>query len=461
MLTFRIFRLLVFISSIVLAFGCAITERQVKGKQTVEVRKAIEITDSSKVKTIGLHNVAIHMRRGTILGKLANGPFCLNALKEMKWKLGRTVVLSKSKSSYLSDNSGEDFFNIFREELESHGWPVAGKTDDLFQGYDVSEADVLIAALVTDLKSALCAPLADYVELSPLSNMPYSSFDVNKFMGLKHWDMNGSMTTNVEWQIYSPARHSLIGTIETTGSAEIKKESDDATYELLLQSFRIATNNLLASEELLKMVGKSEDLIDTPSRPKTCSVINEDPNYRTFEAAINAAKRSTLTVRTTTGHGSGFVVGDGNMLLTNAHVVKNAKTVTLVTKEGINFDGKVAKVSKERDVALITIDALRLPALHINDTIPAPGSRALAVGSPLMEELNSSVTEGVVHGIREMRGYSWIQSDAAINSGNSGGPLIDNKGSVIGIATLSYGGEGLNLFVPITNALEFVGLCLE
>ena len=78
-----------------------------------------------------------------------------------------------------------------------------------------------------------------------------------------------------------------------------------------------------------------------------------------------------------------------------------------------------------------------------------------------MEELNSSVTEGVVHGIREMRGYSWIQSDAAINSGNSGGPLIDNKGSVIGIATLSYGGEGLNLFVPITNALEFVGLCLE
>ena len=62
------------------------------------------------------------------------------------------------------------------------------------------------------------------------------------------------------------------------------------------------------------MVGKSEDLIDTPSRPKTCSIINEDPNYRTFEAAINAAKRSTLTVRTTTGHGSGFVVGDGNML---------------------------------------------------------------------------------------------------------------------------------------------------
>ena len=177
-----------------------------------------------------------------------------------------TVVLSKSKSSYPSNDSGEDFFNIFREELESHGWPVAGKTDDLFQGYDVSEADVLIAALVTDLKSALCAPLADYVEPFLLSNMPYNSFDVNKLMGLKHWDMNGSMTINVEWQIYSPARHSLIGTIETTGSAEIKKESDDATYELLLQSFRIATNNLLASEELLKMVGKSEDLIDTPAK---------------------------------------------------------------------------------------------------------------------------------------------------------------------------------------------------
>lgn len=450
-MTFRTFCLLFFI---VLAFGCATTAKKEKANQAVEVRKAIEITDSINVKTIGLKNVAIHIRRGTILGKLTNGLFCLNTLKEIKWKLGKTVGFS-------SDNSGEDFFNIFREELESHGWPVTGKMDDLFQGYDLSEAEVLIAGLVTDLKSALCAPLGDYVERFTYLNIPFNSLNVNEFMGLENWDMKGSMTINVEWQIYSPARRSLIGTIETAGSAEIKKESDDATYELLLQSFRIATNNLLASEELLEMVGKSEDLPATPSHPETCSIINKDRNYQTLEAAINAAKQSTLTVKTATGHGSGFVIGDGNMLLTNAHVVRNAKTVTLVTEGGINFDGKVAKVSKERDVALIIIDALHLPALHINDTIPAPGSRVLAVGTPLTEKLKGSVTEGIVHGIREMRGYNWIQSDAAINSGNSGGPLIDNKGSVIGIATLSYGGEGLNLFVPITNALEFVGLCLE
>ena len=458
MLTLRTFCLLFFI---VLAFGCATTANKEKAKQAVEVREAIEITDSVIVKTVGLHKVATHMRRGTILGKLANGPFCLNTLKEIKWKLGKTAVLANpSSTNGYFDDSSDDFFNIFREELETHGWPVAGRRDDLFEGYDLSEAEVLIAALVTDLKSALCAPLADYVD-QHIGVSLSSGLDVNEFMGLQNWDMKGSMTINVEWQIYSPARRSVIGTIKTTGSAEIKKESDDATYELLLQSFRVATNNLLANEELLEMVGKPEDLINAPSRSRTCNIINKDRNYQTLEGAINAAKRSTLTVRTAKAHGSGFIIGDGNILLTNAHVVKNAKTVTLVTEGGIVFDGDVAKVSKERDVALITIDALRLPALHINDTIPAPGSRVLAVGSPLTEKLNSSVTEGVIHGTRELGGYSWIQSDVAINPGNSGGPLLDKKGSVIGIATLGYRGEGLNLFVPITNALEFVGLCLE
>lgn len=226
-MTFRTFCLLSFI---VLAFGCTTTANKEKAKQAVEVKKAIEITDSVKVKTIGLHKVATHIRRGTILGKLANSPFCLNTLKEIKWKLGKTSVLANPSSAngYL-DAPGDDFFNIFREELEAHGWPVAGRMDDLFEGYDLSQAEVLIAALVTDLKSALCAPLADYVDRSPDISLLHN-LNVNEFMGLKNWDMKGSMTINVEWQIYSPARHSLIGTIETTGSAEIKEESDDATY---------------------------------------------------------------------------------------------------------------------------------------------------------------------------------------------------------------------------------------
>ena len=129
------------------------------------------------------------------------------------------------------------------------------------------------------------------------------------------------------------------------------------------------------------------------------------------------------------------------------------------------MQGKVELADKGRDVALITVKGVRLPALHIQTDSPKTGETVYAVGSPLMEILAGSVTSGIVSASRTFEGYKWIQADVAVSPGNSGGPLINANGSVIGISTAGYAPTGsqvgLNLFVPITDAISYLGLQLE
>ncbi|MCH8945283.1 MAG: trypsin-like peptidase domain-containing protein [Proteobacteria bacterium] len=415
---------LIFLVLLVLTSSCATTVEQ------VEIKDAIQITDQSLVKPIAITKVAATIRRGTVLGDLSVGWACMKN-DDIKWRSGNKVFLSS-----------EDLVDVFREELEVNGWPVVGSTENLFEGYDVSGAEVLVAARVTDLEVQLCAPNS----------------------GFGNWNLKGSMRMDVEWQVYSPARRTLIGKIDTQGSAELKKAGDDAAYDLLRDSFAVAANNLIASGEFLSLVQRSSGLMVAPDSSIAQQIDNKRRNYQTIEAAITAVKKATVTVRTAGGHGSGFAVGDGSYVFTNAHVVGDAISVTLVTNGGLEIDGRVVTVSKERDVALIRIDSLRLPTVHLNTQIPGSGAKVYAIGSPLLEDLSGSVTSGIISGTRIMDGYNWIQSDAATSPGNSGGPLMDSNGSVIGISTAGFqpgGGQvGLNLFIPIEDALAFCELSL-
>ncbi len=411
---------------VVLSVGCA-----APAVKQVEIKEAIEITDQTVVKPIAITKVAATIRRGTVIGGIGVGWLCIRG-DEVKWRSGSKVHLSH-----------EDLVDVFREELEANGWPVVGSTEDLFEGYDVSGAEVLVAARITDLETELCAPNS----------------------GFGNWNMKGSLKLGIEWQVYSPARRTLIGSIKTEGSAELKRPNDDAAYMLLSDAFAIAANNLLASREFLSMVERSSGLMTAPNPELGRVIYNKLENFKTLEAAIAAVKKATVTVRTAMGHGSGFAVGDGSYVFTNAHVVGDAIIVTLVTQGGIAIDGRVESVSKERDAALIRLDSLRLPAVHLNTRIPASGASVYAIGSPLLEEMSGSVTSGIISGTRIMDGYEWIQSDAAISPGNSGGPLLDSNGSVIGISTAGFhaGGTqvGLNLFIPIGDALAFCRLRVD
>jgi serine protease Do len=160
------------------------------------------------------------------------------------------------------------------------------------------------------------------------------------------------------------------------------------------------------------------------------------------------------------GVGSGFSVSPDGYIVTNAHVVDGANTVTVKLTDRREFTAKVIGADKRTDIALIKIDAKKpLPALDLaNPPPPRQGEWVVAIGSPFGFE--NSVTAGIVSGIhRALPGGQmtpFIQTDVAVNPGNSGGPLLNAAGQVIGVNSQIYsrsgGYMGLSFAIPANVA---------
>ncbi|TAG87598.1 MAG: PDZ domain-containing protein [Oscillatoriales cyanobacterium] len=162
------------------------------------------------------------------------------------------------------------------------------------------------------------------------------------------------------------------------------------------------------------------------------------------------------------GSGSGFIFGSDGRILTNAHVVDGADTVTVKLKDGRELVGKVLGIDTVTDVAVVKIEANNLPVVSLGKSEELqPGEWAIAIGNPL--GLDNTVTVGIISatgrsssdvGVPDKR-VSFIQTDAAINPGNSGGPLLNQRGQVIGMNTaIIQGAQGLGFAIPIDRAQQ-------
>lgn len=159
------------------------------------------------------------------------------------------------------------------------------------------------------------------------------------------------------------------------------------------------------------------------------------------------------------GVGSGFIISSDGFVLTNAHVVEGADEVLVTLTDRREFKARVLGADKRSDVALLKVDASGLPRLAMGDSSKIRvGEWVIAIGSPF--NLDNSVTAGIISAkARDTGEYlPLIQSDVAVNPGNSGGPLINMRGEVIGInsqiATLSGGYNGISFAVPIDEVMR-------
>jgi len=161
------------------------------------------------------------------------------------------------------------------------------------------------------------------------------------------------------------------------------------------------------------------------------------------------------------GVGSGFFISADGYILTNNHVVSNATDIYVTLTDGREFKAKVIGTDARTDVALIKIESDNMPALSIGDPRALKkGQWVLAIGSPF--GLESTVTAGIVSAVgRDTGDYlPFIQTDVAVNPGNSGGPLLDLSGKVVGInsqiVSRSGGFMGISLAIPIDEAMRVV-----
>lgn len=170
------------------------------------------------------------------------------------------------------------------------------------------------------------------------------------------------------------------------------------------------------------------------------------------------------------GVGTGIIVDEKGYILTNSHVISdgNAKEIIVQLSDGKEYEGKVLWFDRSIDLAIVKIEAVGLtPAELGNSDEVKIGSYAAAIGNPLGMAFDRSVTQGVISGLNrtitvsdgqsQLTMEGLIQTDASINSGNSGGPLLNSKGQVIGInSAKAQSAEGLGFAIPINTAKPIV-----
>jgi S1-C subfamily serine protease len=177
---------------------------------------------------------------------------------------------------------------------------------------------------------------------------------------------------------------------------------------------------------------------------------------RTVVDVARSVSPAVVSVGAGRASGSGVVIRTDGVILTNAHVVGNARTVEIGLADGRRLTGEVLGRDASVDVAVVRIPARDVPVATVGDSDRLEvGQMAIAIGNPL--GLERTVTTGIVSAVnRSPRGFELgglIQTDAAINPGNSGGPLLDSQGRVIGINTVIIGGAtGLGFAIPINLA---------
>jgi serine protease Do len=187
---------------------------------------------------------------------------------------------------------------------------------------------------------------------------------------------------------------------------------------------------------------------------------DDDPFYEFFKR-FGIPFENMPRPSPTTGLGSGFIISEDGYILTNAHVVEGATDVTVKLTDGREFKAKIVGTDRRSDIATLKIDASGLPVVKIGN--PADirvGDWVAAIGSPFGFE--NSVTAGIVsaksRSLPDRTYVPFIQTDVAVNPGNSGGPLFNMNGEVIGINSQIYsrtgGYMGLSFAIPIDVAIN-------
>lgn len=417
----------VLLIAVALLSGCATPVRQ------AEVRQAREVPRGADAKPIQFKKVVVKLRRGEEIGNNHVGLACIPQGK-VEWKGGRVNI------------TDEEFTDAFREELEKYNYPVVGDPNALFDDPSSWKAELLVAGQVNKLDISVCYPMAGFGNFK---------------------DSKGGAFVRVNWQIYGQLERKVVYETSTEGSFQSDSSTSFGIERSLTNAFAAAVQNLLADEKFHQLVTRNSSAPGSTATPPVESTTPLELKVSTVGApSLDAARKATVTVFAGGGHGSGFIVSPDGYVLTNEHVVREARFVTVRLANGRETVGDVVRVNTPRDVAVIRLREQNLPAARMAVNYQPPiGSDVYAIGTPRRESLDITMTRGIVSAYRDERGQKYLQSDVQIHPGNSGGPLVTADGRVVGIAVQGLmagnASQNLNFFVPIDEAMAALNLQLR
>ena len=339
------------------------------------------------------------------------------------------------------------FRDVGTQLLRNNGYPLieTGRVFSAFQDYGA--ARYVIAAKASGFKYDTYGALAgnshavglqlDWEVMDNRSKrVVFSKSYVATASGSRSDPLGAKITEDVVIQLLADSAfvHSL-GTVESRSGRTVALPAPNSTPW---------TRPVPPESELIVLAKNSRNAVEKGS-------VFE----RVSEAVVSLAGDRAI--------GTAFLISRDGLALTNEHVIAGQSELRARLRGGREFQARVVRVDKEADIALIEIAcALECKTADLAPTLPRVGVDVLAIGTPLSETLARSVTKGVVSGLRRRGPLTLIQTDASVNPGNSGGPLVDAlSGSVVGVVSskiVSRDVEGVAFAISIADALRSLGV---
>lgn len=397
----------------------------------------------SKQASFRLDKVIAVIKRGTVVlhfpaqglqtnveGSLCNHKFEDDATVE--WRAGTAFF----------GNWTTELGEVFHEILSNKGYNIKGDPKKLFDKNSDLSSEYLIGARIKEIRSNVCQ-----------SHHWWDGRPLRKF--------SGEVYVAVEWRVFSVLLKKEILSVETQGYYLQKKPKNQFRLAVLNNAFANASEALLEDKRFVAIALRRNEDPDKGYvfKGRAIELPRLSVRSKKFQNNVGSTISAVVTVRLAGGHGSGFAISEDGYILTNAHVVSKVSRVPITLSNGLEVEGRVVSVNERRDVALIKAP-IRIPwALPIRAESAKRLEKVFVIGSPVSRNLQSTVTTGIVSALRrrEPSGLTFIQSDAAISGGSSGGPMLDENGNVIGISvsvSAVPGAQSLNNFIPINDALR-------
>jgi hypothetical protein len=403
-------------------------------------------------RTMALARVVSSLPMGVPIGVMKAGCSGLDA--------NAFIPVTLRPENVFTPTSVQDAMGVFHVEANAAGYRLAdAQKGSLFEAQNVSQPELQVGAAIIGLTATGC--------YGNMFNFLTTEFDA---------------TITVDWQVFEPLEKKILFRATNTGHVKVKLRgnSGSVAVEGTGNAFREAAKAILSDPNFVMAVkdpnGGASNASSGALFPEATTTVADGANPSSIQTRIasqplqtkalrdqvDSVRNQVVTIRTPNGTGSAFYISD-SLLLTNAHVVTGFKKVMVRFFGGREIVAEVLSTDARRDVALLKTEGVGLAGLSLRLDKPELTSQVFVIGSPLGEKQEGSISAGIISGYREHELGPMIQSDVAVTHGNSGGPLLDEKGNVIGLTDLILlGSDGaptaIGLFIPIGDAIAKLGI---
>lgn len=270
-------------------------------------------------------------------------------------------------------------------------------------------------------------------------------YDVTNYSARKYQPYLTSEVT-IEWEltdVYGQPQYKKVVKGDS-GEFRVLGDHEEAVFNCINDAVTSSYLKFMGAPELRQLLNKEEN--------KALEFEDIALNRGLNPSEIEQAMEASVTVKTNLGHGSGFVVSSDGYIVTNLHVIANAKKIEILSTDQIPLEAVLIRQNEYKDLALLKVEKSFPYSFPIStEKNYKIGDDIYAIGTPNSVELGQSLSKGIISGERNSEEDRYIQTDASVNTGNSGGAMINGQGMLLGVVNSKMSGigvEGIGFAIP-------------